>query len=82
MVTLSNKKIGHYFCITEKDFDIHNSSFKFNIGKLGNDTSYWFGFTFPSVSEGKKWLNIYDQGLGGFFIVIYENGTKINLWNH
>ncbi len=34
------------------------------------------------MSENKKWTNIYDQGKGGFFIVIYENGNKVNFWNH
>ena len=50
------------------------------------DVSYWFGFTFPSLaersSEKKRWINLYDKGFGGFFIVIYENGLKINFWNH
>jgi hypothetical protein len=73
---------GHYFCLTEKDFDIFNFQFRFNIGKIVPDVSYWIGFTFPSLSENKKWTNIYDQGKGGFFIVIYENGNKVNFWNH
>ena len=41
---------GHYFCLVEKDFDIYNCQFKFNIGKLDPEISYWFGFTFPSLS--------------------------------
>ena len=61
---------------------MYNFEYKFNIGQMGKETSYWFGFTFPSVSDGKKWSNIYDQGKGGFFIVIFENGNKVNFWNH
>ena len=76
--------LGHYFALAQDALSAQKPWRDFIIKSYGpfDSASLWIGVTHKAIAKANKFINIYQQGKGSDFMVIYDGGKSINSWSH